>query len=222
MSEDQVKTKDEEVQNSQENKEADVSESSQGMEKVEKAEGKRQAAHSEAIGKKPQQGQRRSRRQQPKNEGDSDFVEKVLAIKRVAKATKGGTKLSFSALVVVGDGKGRVGFYLGKGNEVAIAIRKALSSAKKNMITVRMNKATIPHEVVGEWCGARVLLKPAGPGTGVIASSAVRAICDGAGIHDILTKCHRSNNAVNVVRATVEALKQLKTKDHYTRLRGKA
>lgn len=196
---------------------------SDGMEAVKIAKGL--AAHSENMGRggSNQKGDRKPRgnRGQRQQDEENPYIEKVLTINRVAKATKGGTKLSFSALVVVGDGKGRVGFCLGKGNEVATAIRKAMATAKKNMIKIPMNGSTIPHEIVGEWCGAQVLLKPAGEGTGVIASSAVRSICDGAGIHNILTKCHRSNNALNIVRATLEGLKQLKTADHYARLTGK-
>lgn len=216
MSEEKTQTTEEQKQVQTQPNEAQSADQPQ-MEKV--ADPKvRTAAHSdvqEAKSRRPKKNTRSSSRQEEEN----PFIEKVLAIKRVAKATKGGTKLSFSALVVVGDTKGRVGFYLGKGNEVAIAIRKAMHAAKKRMISVPMNGSTIPHEVIGEWCGAQVLLKPAAEGTGVIASSAVRAVCDGAGIHNILTKCHRSNNAVNVVRATIEALKSLKTKDHYATLR---
>lgn len=141
---------------------------------------------------------------------DSEFIEKVIAIKRVTKVTKGGKKLSFSALVVVGNGKGRVGFALDKAGEVATAIRKALAAAKKNMIDVPLKGTTIPHEIIGECGGANVLLKPASEGTGVIASGPVRAVCDGAGIHNILTKCHRSNNPTNVVKATFDGLSRLK------------
>ena len=141
----------------------------------------------------------------------SDFIEKVLVIKRVTKVTKGGKKLSFSALVVVGDTKGRVGFSLGKAGDVATAIRKALGSAKKRMISISLKGRTIPHEIIGVCGGATVLLKPASEGTGVIASGPVRAVCDGVGIHDILTKCHRSNNPTNVVKATLNGLSRLKT-----------
>ncbi|MCK5580589.1 MAG: 30S ribosomal protein S5 [Candidatus Omnitrophica bacterium] len=138
-------------------------------------------------------------------------MEKVLSIKRVTKVTKGGKKLSFSALVVVGDMKGSVGYNLGKAGEVAIAIRKALAAAKKNMVKISLKGTTIPHEIIGVCGGAEVLLKPASDGTGVIASGPVRAICDGAGIHNILTKCHRSNNPINVVKATMDGLTRLKT-----------
>ena len=140
----------------------------------------------------------------------SEFIEKVLVIKRVTKVTKGGKKLSFSALVVVGDGKGQVGFSLGKAGEVAIAIRKSLNSAKKKMIKIALKGKTIPHQIIGSCGAAKVLLKPASEGTGVIASGPVRAICDCVGIHDILTKCHRSNNPVNVVKATMNGLTSMK------------
>jgi small subunit ribosomal protein S5 len=152
----------------------------------------------------------------PKPEGAAEFVEKVLQIKRVTKVTKGGKKLSFSALVVVGDGKGRVGYGLDKAGEVATAIKKSLTVAKKNMVLITLKGTTIPHEIIGCWGAARVLLKPAVEGTGVIASGAVRAICEGAGIRDILTKCHRSNNPVNVVKATLNGLMRLKVMNRLT------
>jgi small subunit ribosomal protein S5 len=141
----------------------------------------------------------------------SEYIEKVITINRVAKVTKGGKKLHFSALVVVGDTKGHVGFALGKANEVADAIRKALSKAKKEIFTVSLEGSTIAHEVLGHFGAAKVLLKPASEGTGVIAAGPVRAICEAAGIKDILTKCLKSNNPINVIRATVEGLKSLKT-----------
>ena len=140
----------------------------------------------------------------------SEFVEKVLTINRVTKVTKGGKKLSFSALVVVGDGKGRVGYSLGKAGEVATAIKKALARAKRNMVRIPMKGTTITHEIIGECGAAAVMLKPASEGTGVIAAGPVRAICDGAGIRNILTKCHRSNNPINVVKATMDGLTRLK------------
>ena len=147
----------------------------------------------------------------PKVQSNTEFVEKVLAINRVTKVTKGGKKMSFSALVVVGDGRGRVGYSLDKAGEVATAIRKALAKAKKNMIQVPMKGTTITHEIIGKCGAASVMLKPASEGTGVIAAGPVRAICDGAGIRNILTKCHRSNNPINVVKATIDGLIRLKS-----------
>lgn len=140
----------------------------------------------------------------------TEYVEKVLSIKRITKVTKGGKKLSFSALVIVGDAKGRVGYGLDKAREVATAIKKSLNMAKKSMVKVQLKGRTISHEIIGVHGAARVLLKPASEGTGVIASGPVRAVCDGAGIHDILTKCHRSNNPINVVKATFNGLGRLK------------
>ncbi|MCX5697719.1 MAG: 30S ribosomal protein S5 [Candidatus Omnitrophica bacterium] len=143
-------------------------------------------------------------------EQPSEFIEKVITINRVCKVTKGGKKLHFSALVVVGDTKGRVGFALDKANEVADAIRKSLTKAKKRLIRVPLEGSTIPHEIVGHYGAAKVLLKPASEGTGVIAAGPVRAICEAAGIKDILTKCLKSNNPINVIKATVDGLMNLK------------
>ena len=140
----------------------------------------------------------------------SEYIEKVVAINRITKVTKGGKKLSFSALVVVGDSRGRVGYSLEKASEVSIAIRKAMNKAKGVMFKVNMRGTSIPHEVIGVCGSSHVLLKPASEGTGVIAAGPVRAVCDGAGIRDILTKCHRSNNPINVVKATIDGLMRLK------------
>jgi small subunit ribosomal protein S5 len=140
----------------------------------------------------------------------SEFIEKVIDINRVTKVTKGGKKLAFSALIVIGDTKGRVGYALGKANEVAEAIRKGLHQAKKNLLKINLSGTTIAHEAIGRCGAAQVLLMPASEGTGVIAAGSVRAVCEAAGIKDILTKCLKSNNPINVVKATMDGLMQLK------------
>ena len=146
----------------------------------------------------------------------SEYMEKLVALNRVSKTVKGGRVMKFSALMVVGDGKGKVGYGLGKAAEVPEAIRKGLEAAKKNMVTVTLSGTTIPHETIGEFGAGRVLMKPAAPGTGVIA------VVEAAGIKDIRTKCLRSNNANNVVGAAFEGLKAMRSPEQVAKIRGKS
>ena len=154
--------------------------------------------------------------------GESEFQERVVALNRVSKTVKGGRVMKFSALVVIGDMKGTIGVGQGKAAEVPDAIRKAIEDAKKNMVTISLKGSSIPHEVIGEFGAGRVLLKPAAPGTGVIAGGAVRAVVEVAGIKDIRAKCLRSRNPQNVVNATVEGLKSLRTAEQVAAARGKS
>src|SRR3989441_1357176 len=149
-----------------------------------------------------------------------DTTEKVVFINRCAKVVKGGRRFSFSALIVAGDHDGKVGVGFGKANEVSEAIRKASEAARKSMVSIARNENTIPHEVIGEFGGGRVLLRPASPGTGVIAGGGVRAVIEAVGIRDVLAKSLGSSNHANVVKATVAALKSLRRKDEIFKVRG--
>ena len=153
---------------------------------------------------------------------EDEFKEHVVSINRVSKTVKGGRIYKFAALIVVGDGKGTVGFGIGKSGEVPDAIRKGIEDAKKNLIMVATRGSTIPHEVIGAYGAGRVLMKPAAPGTGVIAGGPVRAVIEAAGIRDIRTKALRSTNPCNVVRATIQGLASLRTAEQVAALRGRS
>src|SRR2546428_5900893 len=168
----------------------------------------------------PNPGRRPDRSTDKTPAARGDTTEKVVFINRCAKVVKGGRRFSFSALIVAGDHAGKVGVGFGKANEVSEAIRKASDSAKKSLVKVAVRENTIPHEVIGEFGGGRVLLKPASPGTGVIAGGGVRAVVEAAGIRDVLAKSLGSSNHANVVKATIAALKSLRRKDEIFKVRG--
>lgn len=158
--------------------------------------------------------------QKSNNPAAGDLLEKLVVVNRVSKTVKGGRIARFAALMVVGDGNGRVGYGLGKAAEVPEAIRKGIEDAKKNMITVSLKGTTIPHEVIGEYGAGKVLLKPASEGTGLIAGGTARKVLEMAGIRNVRAKCLRSNNPVNVVKATFEGLKTLRTEEEVAKIRG--
>ena len=184
-----------------------------------RSNGPRSGRGSGGEGRGPR-GRREQQTLEPEDPAHLDVTEKVVFINRCAKVVKGGRRFSFSALIVAGNGDGRVGCGFGKANQVAEAVRKASESARKDMREVAVKESTIPHEVIGEFGGGRVLLRPASPGTGIIAGGGVRAVVEAAGIRDVLAKSLGSNNHANVVKATLEALKSLRKRDEIYKLRG--
>ena len=167
------------------------------------------------------QGRGRDRDRAPREEIDDGMIEKLIAVNRVSKTVKGGRQFTFTALTVVGDGAGRVGFGYGKAREVPAAIAKAMDQAKKNMITVALHGGTVQHQIWGEHGASRVLLRPASEGTGVIAGGAMRAVFEVAGVHNILSKSFGSRNPINTVRATINALKNMNLPSEVAAKRGK-
>jgi len=165
-------------------------------------------------------GKKGKRRGEPREKQRGELIEKVVKIKRCAAVVKGGRRFSFAAMVVIGNGKGKVGWGYGKANEVPPSVEKAVKEATRSMVQVPIEGGSIPHLVKGRFGAAKVVLVPASPGTGVIAGAAVRAVCEAAGIHDILTKSFGSNNPVTLVKATIEALQTLRPKVDVERLRG--
>ncbi|MBN2407955.1 MAG: 30S ribosomal protein S5 [Elusimicrobia bacterium] len=154
---------------------------------------------------------------------EKEFIEKIVNINRVAKVVKGGKRFGFSTLIVVGDGNGRVGVAIGKANDVRSSVEKGISKAKENMVKVQLTEDyTIPHTIIGRFGAGKIILKPAGPGTGVLAGGPARAVLTAVGVKNILTKCLRTRNPLNVVYATIDGLKKLKTREYIAQIRGKS
>jgi len=221
MSDEEKKAVDEGGEVKEERKGKDAVKELEKQQAQDKPEGQEQAdkpvKSEEAKPEKPDRQRRTGRQGRPgrqgrQDRGDSEYIERVVNISRVAKVVKGGKNFSFNALVVSGDGGGNVGIGFGKSNEVSEAIKKGAARAKKNFFRVKMRGDTIPHEVIGRFKATKVLLKPAGPGTGVIAGGPVRAMCDAVGIKNILTKSLGSRNAINVIKATIDGFDQLRLK----------
>ncbi len=164
----------------------------------------------------------RDQRRDRSREGDKEFVEKLVKLNRVAKVVKGGRRFSFSALTVVGNGKGNVGYGFGKANDVSEAIRKSIDKAKRSLVTIPVKRSTIPHEIVGTYKSSSVMIKPASPGTGIIAGGAVRAIMEAGGVSDILSKSLGAKNSMNIVKAVFNGLEHLLDARQIARNRGKA